>query len=51
VPHLCEDVEVAAAVGALVDLDDAVHDGDVPAVEVEHHNLAGARGRLAEVQE
>ena len=40
-----------AAVRALVHLDDAVHDGDVAPVKVEHDHLARARGRAAEVEE
>jgi len=43
-PHLCEHIHVVA-VAPLVHLDHSVNDGDVSAIDVEHHNLSGAGER------
>lgn len=45
-PHLGEDVQVILCC-TFMHLDDSVHNGDVPAVDVEHHHLACRQYRQA----
>ena len=47
--HLCENVDLAAK-RSLMDFDDAVHNRDVPSLDIENNDFACSQGRLAHVE-